>query len=458
MDTALPDGGDGDVLERQTVRRVARRLIPILMLAYFCSYLDRSNIGMAALTMNKELGFSPATFGFGAGLFSVGYIIAELPSTLILNKVGARRWIARIMMTWGLVSGLTAFVWNGQSFYGARLLLGLAEGGFYPGVVLYLTWWFPAHYRARMMALFQSASVISLIIGLPVSGLLLQLDGASGLRGWQWMLLLEALPSLVMAVVIWFMLTDHPAQAAWLRPEQRRWLTERLAGERAAREAVRTYSLRQALTSPVIWTLTIAYVGQNISQYGLILFMPQIVQGLGVPSHLIGLASAVPFLFALVTMLAWGWHSDAKGERTWHCASACLLCAFGMGVCIVVGPGHPVIMAAALVLAEIGQQSIALTFWAIPSALLTGRAAAGGIAMIQSVGQLGSWLGPSAFGWIKQASGSDSTALFCLAAAPALSALLIVAVGHDDRREGPRRSRSGAEGSVQATGAVQPAR
>ncbi len=445
METALPDGGDGEALERETVRRVARRLVPILMLAYFCSYLDRSNIGMAALTMNRELGVSPATFGFGAGLFSVGYIVAELPSTLILNKVGARRWIARIMMTWGLVSGLTAFVWNGQSFYGARLLLGMAEGGFYPGVVLFLTWWFPARYRARMMALFQSASVISLVIGLPVGGLLLQLDGASGLRGWQWLLLLEALPSLVMAVVVWCMLTDSPAQAAWLRPEQRRWLTERLAGERAARERVRTYSLRQALTSPVIWMLTLAYVGQNISQYGLILFMPQIVRGLGVPSGLIGLVSAVPFLFALVTMLAWGWHSDATDERTWHCASACLLCAVGMGVCIVVGPGHPVIMAAALVLAEIGQQSIALTFWAIPSSLLTGTAAAGGIAMIQSVGQLGSWLGPTAFGWIRQASGSDGTALFCLAAAPALSALLVVLVRHDDRRPGARR-RPGAVG------------
>jgi MFS transporter, ACS family, tartrate transporter len=427
-------------LERETVRRVARRLIPLLMLAYFCSYLDRSNISMAALTMNKQLSFSPATFGFGAGLFSIGYIMTEIPSTLILNSVGARRWIARIMMTWGLVSGLTAFVWDGNSFYGARFLLGMAEGGFYPGVVLYLTWWFPGRYRARMMALFQSASVISLVIGLPIGGLLLQLDGTQGLHGWQWLLLLEALPSLVMAVVIWLMLTDRPANAAWLRPDQRNWLTARLDAERAQREKVRTYSLRQVFTNPVIWMLTVAYVGQNISQYGLILFMPTIIQGLGVPSNMIGLVSAVPFLFALGAMLAWGWHSDAKGERIWHCATACLLCAAGMSVCILVGPKYPVVTAAALVLAEMGQQSIALTFWAIPSSMLTGAAAAAGIALIQSVGQLGAWLGPWAFGWIKQESGSNNVALFCLAAAPALSALLVVMVGHGRDKPSPGKT------------------
>ena len=445
MDVAPVAGHVESALERETVRRVARRLIPLLMLAYFCSYLDRSNISMAALTMNKQLGFSPATFGFGAGLFSIGYILTEIPSTLILNSVGARRWIARIMMTWGLVSGLTAFVWDGQSFYGARFLLGLAEGGFYPGVVIYLTWWFPGRYRARMMALFQSASVISLVIGLPIGGLLLQLDGRQGLHGWQWLLLLEALPSLVMAVVIWVMLTDRPADAAWLRPEQRQWLTGLLDRERAEREKVRTYSLRQAFTNPVIWMLTVAYVGQNISQYGLILFMPTIIQGLGVPSNMIGLVSAIPFLFALVTMIAWGWHSDAKGERTWHCATASLLCAAGMSVCILVGPNYPVVTAAALVLAEMGQQSIALTFWAIPSSMLTGAAAAGGIALIQSVGQLGSWLGPWAFGWIKQETGSNNLALLCLAAAPALSALLVILVGHGRERPPPgRREHSGA--------------
>jgi MFS transporter, ACS family, tartrate transporter len=437
MDATSAPATAADAIERQTVRRCAWRLTPVLMLAYFCSYLDRSNISMAALTMNQQLGFSASMFGFGAGLFSVGYIVAEIPSTLILNAVGARRWIARIMLTWGLVSGLTAFIWSDWSFYGARFFLGLAEGGFYPGVVLYLTWWFPSRYRARMMALFQSASVISLFIGLPIGGLLTQLDGRLGLHGWQWLLLIEAAPSVIMSVVILRFLTDRPAEATWLQPEQRVWLSERLATERAAREAVRKFSLREAFTSGKIWMLTIAYLGQNVSQYGLILFMPMIVQGLGVSSSMVGIVSAIPFLFAFVAMLLWGWHSDATGERRWHCAIACLTCAAGMAVCIVVGPNHPVIITVALILAEMGQQSIALTFWAIPSSILTGTAAAGGIAMIQSVGQLGAWLGPWAFGLIKQGTGSNNVALLCLAAAPALSAVLVVLVGHTEGRPGP---------------------
>jgi len=434
-------------IERATVRRVALRLMPLLMLAYFCSYLDRSNIGMAALTMNKAIGLSSAVFGFGAGLFSVGYILAEIPSTLILNSVGARRWIARILMTWGIISGLTAFVWNDWGFYAARILLGIAEGGFYPGIVLYLTWWFPSRYRTRMMALFQSASVISLFIGMPIGGLLMQLDGASGLHGWQWLFIVEALPSLVMAVVIWRKLTDRPADAVWLKPEQRAWLNETLVTERAQQEAIHKFSLREAFTHPKIWILTIAYLGQNVSQYGLVLFMPMIVQGLGVSPKMVGWVSAIPFLFAFVAMLLWGWHSDATGERIWHCAIACLVCAAGMAVCVFVGPGHPYVITAALILAEMGQQSIALTFWAIPSSLLTGTAAAGGIAMIQSVGQLGSWLGPWAFGFIRDASGSNSVALLCLAIAPMLSAVLVVLVGHNSRFDGPQR-RSNKEENI----------
>jgi MFS transporter, ACS family, tartrate transporter len=443
-----------DSIERDTVRRVAWRLIPLLMLTYFCAYLDRSNIAMAALTMNKHLGFSAAVFGFGAGLFSLGYIVAEIPSTLILNKVGARRWIARILVSWGIVSGLMAFVWSEWSFYGARVLLGLAEGGLYPGIVLFLTWWFPSAYRARMMALFQSASVISLFIGLPLGSILMQLDGAYGLSGWQWLLILEAIPSVVMGVVVWRFLTDRPADAAWLDVEQRTWLSQRLDAERARREAVHKFSLFEAFTNSKVWLLTLAYLGQNVSQYGLILFMPMIVKGLGVSSGMIGLVSAIPFAFAFVAMLLWGWHSDATGERTWHCVTACLLTAIGMAVCIIVGPGHPVITMSALILAEMGQQSIALTFWPIPSSLLTGVAAAGGIAMIQSVGQFGSLLGPWAFGLIHDASGSTDVALLCLATAPALSALLVILVKHDPRTERmpPNSDASKIAGSVQPVG------
>jgi cyanate permease len=264
----------------------------------------------------------------------------------------------------------------------------------------------------------------------------MQLDGALWLRGWQWLLIVEALPSVIMAFVIWRLLTDRPAEAAWLKPEQRTWLSERLATERAQRESIRKFSLGEVFTSRKVWILAIAYFGQNVSQYGLILFMPTIVQGLGVSSSMIGLVSAIPFLFAFVTMLLWGWHSDVTGERTWHCAVACLLCGAGMAVGIFVGPGYPAITMAALVLAEMGQQSIALTFWAIPSSLLSGTAAAGGIALIQSFGQLGSWLGPWAFGLVKDASGSNNFALFCLAAAPMISAALVVLIGHNRALEG----------------------
>lgn len=434
-------------IERDTVRRVAWRLLPLLMLAYFCAYLDRSNIGMAALTMNKELGLSAAVFGFGAGLFSLGYILTEIPSTLILNAIGARRWIARILVTWGIVSGLTAFVWSEWSFYGARIILGLAEGGLYPGVVLFFTWWFPGRYRARMMALFQSASVISLFVGLPVGSLLMKLDGSHGLSGWQWLLIIEAVPSVIVGIAIWHFLTDRPADATWLQPEQREWLTRTLDEERAKHEAVRKFSLVGAFTNSKVWLLTIAYLGQNVSQYGMILFMPMIVKGLGISSDMVGFVSAIPFAFAFVAMLAWGWHSDATGERTWHCVIACLLSATGMAVCILVGPGHPAITMAALILAQMGQQSIALTFWPIPSSFLTGVAAAGGIAMIQSMGQLGSLLGPWAFGLIKDASGSNNVALLCLAVAPAISALLILLVRHDPRLEGIKPDPDGASGS-----------
>src|ERR1700745_1174432 len=208
-------------LEHATIRQVTWRLMPVLMLGYFCAYLDRVNVGFAKLTMQNALGMTDAIFGFGAGVFFVGYFLAEIPSNLILNNVGARKWIARILLTWGIISALTAFVWNEWTFYAIRFLLGLAEAGFYPGIVLYLTWWFPSYYRSRMMGIFQSASVISLIIGPPVSAYLLQLDGFFGLQGWQWLFLIEALPPIIMCVITWMLLTDRPMEALWLRPEQR---------------------------------------------------------------------------------------------------------------------------------------------------------------------------------------------------------------------------------------------
>jgi ACS family tartrate transporter-like MFS transporter len=434
--TATPSAAAVEPLERETVHRVAWRLMPLLMLGYFCAYLDRVNVGFAGLTMNKALGFSAAVFGFGAGVFFVGYFLAELPSNLILAKVGARRWIARILLTWGIISGLTAFVWNDWSFYGIRFLLGIAEAGFYPGIVLYLTWWFPSYYRSRMMAFFQSASVISLIIGPPVSAWLLTLDGMFGLQGWQWLFLIEAVPPIIMCFVIWFLLTDRPIDAKWLRPEQRTWLQSRLDSEQTQREAVHSYELREALLNPRVWLLTLVYFGQNVSNYGLLIFLPQIVKSFGISTQMTGYVSALPFVFAAFAMIYWGFHSDRTGSRTAHVASACLLCAAGLAACIFIGTAHPVWMTVALILGIMGQQSIAPTFWPLPTAMLSGVAAAGGIALINSVGNLGGFLGPYMFGMIKDATGgSDLLALLAIAAAPVISAVVLIALGHDRRLE-----------------------
>ncbi len=421
-------------LERETMRRVAWRLVPLLMLGYFCAYLDRVNVGFAALIMNKALGFSPAVFGFGAGLFFVGYFLFELPSNLILARVGARRWMARILLTWGLISALNAFVWNIPTFYGVRFALGLAEAGFYPGVVLYLTWWFPSAYRSRMMALFQSASTISLIIGPALSGQLLRLDGWLGLGGWQWLFLLEATPPLVMAVVYYFLLTDRPGDAAWLRPDQRDWLNARIASEMAQREEIRRFELGDALRNARVWWLTAVYFGQNVANYGLLIFLPQIVRAFGVGYGMTGLISAVPFVFGVVSMIAGGWHSDRTGERTWHIAIACLVGAAGLAACSLFA-GSPWLMMAALVVGQLGQANIAPIFWSLPTAMLTGSAAAGGIALINSVGNLGGFAGPYAFGLVKQASGSDTLGLVVIAAPLVIAAIILIALGHDRRLE-----------------------
>ena len=424
-------------LERETVNRVVWRLMPLLMLGYFCAYLDRVNVGFAGLTMNKALGFSAAVFGFGGGVFFIGYFLAEIPSNLVLHKVGARKWIARILLTWGIISGLTAFIWNDWSFYGIRFLLGLAEAGFYPGIVLYLTWWFPSYYRSRMQAIFQSASVISLIIGPPVSAWLLgNMDGIWGLQGWQWMFLVEALPPIIMCFVIWFLLTDRPRDAKWLRPEQREWLQGRLDSEDSQREAVHRYDFWETMRHPRVWLLTLVYFGQNVANYGLLMFLPTIVKSFGVSTAATGWLSALPFVFAAVAMIYWGLRSDHSGNRALYVAAACALCAAGLAAAAFIGTGQPVWMMVAIILGVMGQQSIAPTFWPLPTAMLSGVAAAGGIALINSVGNLGGFLGPYMYGLIKDATGGHNMiAMLSLAAAPVVCTIVLLLLGHDRRLE-----------------------
>jgi MFS family permease len=423
-----------DPLERETIRRVAWRLIPLLGLSYFCAYLDRVNVGFAALTMNKALGFSSAVFGFGAGVLYISYIGAEIPSNLILAKIGARRWIARILFTWGIISGCMAFVWNDWSFYGIRFLLGLAEAGFMPGAVFYMTWWFPARYRARMLAIFLTAQTFSMIIGPIVSAWLLSLDGAFGLQGWQLLFVAEAIPALVMSVVVWTLLTDRPWEAAWLRPEQREWLQRELDAEVARSVAVHRYSLREALLSGRLWLLTLAFIGYSTGNATVALFLPQIVRALGVSIRTTGFIAALPYVFGLGAMLWWSVHSDRTGRRTGYAATVCLTTGVALAVSGLLGPGHPVLMIAAITVAVMSLQSFAPMFWPVPMAMLSGLAAAGGLGLINSVGNVSGLVGPWMFGLIKDATGgSDRLSLLVLSAAPLISAIILVALGRDQR-------------------------
>ena len=424
-----------DTLERDTIRRVTWRLIPILMFGYFCASLDRANVGMAATTMSPALHFSNAEFGFGAGIFFLGYLLAEIPSNLVLDRFGARLWLARIMITWGIIAGLTAVVWNAWSFYTIRFILGFAEAGFFPGVLIYITWWFPARYRSRMVAWFMSAGVMSQIFGPPIGGLLMRLHGALGVQGWQWLFIIEALPSIIAGFLILGLLTDRPRSAAWLSPEARDWLDRRLTTERTQQESVRKFTLRDALTNPKVWWLTFVAFGHQYANYGLVFFMPLIVKGLGVNRDWIGTVAAIPYLFGFAAMILWGYHSDRTGERVWHAASTMFVVAIAMVVCKFIGIAHPVWLMAVLCIAIMANQSFAPCYWSIPGTMLTGTAAAGGIAMINALGNLGGWVGPSVYGAVRDASGSTAIALLVLAIGPLISGIVLVLVGHDRRLE-----------------------
>jgi MFS family permease len=420
-------------LEDETMRRVTRRLIPLLMISYFAAYLDRVNVGFAALTMNKSLGFSAEIFGIGSGIFFVGYFLFEIPSNLIMEKAGARKWIARILLTWGLISGATAFVTGTWSFLGIRFLLGLAEAGFYPGIILYLTWWFPSSYRSRIIGLFMTAIPISIVTGSLVSGQIMRLGPWGGLQDWQWLFVLEAVPAIVLSIVVLVYLTDTPAQAKWLRPDQREWLAGRLAAERDQKESIRNYSLKETMRHPRVWLLTLVYFGQNVSGYGLVIFLPQIVRRFGVGVGMNGLISALPYAAAAVAMVLWGMHSDRTGERPLHTAAACFLNFAGLALCVLTN--DPILLMIAIILAQMGNSSIAPTFWSLPTAMLSGTAAAGGIALINAVGNLGGFLGPYMMGSIQDATGSFTIGLLAISMGALVASVVLLTLGHDRRLE-----------------------
>jgi MFS family permease len=414
-------------LERATMRRVARRLLPLLILCYFVAYLDRVNVGFAALTMNRALGFNAAVYGFGSGIFFLGYFIFEVPSNVLLSKIGARIWIARILITWGIISAGTAFIVGPVSFYSVRFALGIAEAGFFPGIILYLTWWFPSYYRSRIVGVFMAAIPISNIVGSLVSGVLLDLDGWLGMAGWQWLFIIEAVPAVVLGVVFWITMTDWPSQAHWLAPEQRDWLITRL---------------RQALLDRRVLLLSLVYFGGTFAGYGIVLFQPQIVHRLAEGFGMTGVINAIPYVFAAVTMVLWGRHSDHTGERSRHVAIAYLVSSVGLiATALMV---DPIMTMAMLVIAAMGQSSTGPTFWSLPTAMLSGTAAAGGIALINALGNLGGFFGPYLFGLIKDATGGSFTfGLVAIAMGPIISACVVLLLGHDRRLEHIPAARQG---------------
>jgi D-galactonate transporter len=429
MKTVVTGAAGMELLEQRTIAKVSARLVPFLIVCYFVAYLDRVNVSFAALTMNKDLGLSASAFGFGAGIFFLAYFLFEVPSNLFLERVGARKWIARIMFTWGLLSGGMAFIGGETSFYVVRVLLGIAEAGFFPGIIFYLTLWFPAVYRARIVGYFMAAIPLSTVIGAPVSGLLLALDGFLGLKGWQWLFVLEAAPALILSVVVFFYLTDRPADATWLQPDERAWLVARLEDERLQRETVRRYSVREALLNPKVLALSLVYFGAVATNYGLSFFLPQIVKAFGVSDFQAGLVAALPYIVGVVSIVFWGRRSDRKLERRFHLAFPLFVASAGIGISTALD--DPTMKMAALSVAGFGIFGCLPVFWTFPAAFLSGAAAAGGIALINSIGNLAGFAGPYAMGRIKDLTGSYTGGLLSLSAV-GLIAMVIVLALHTD--------------------------
>ena len=430
-----------DSLTQRASDKIARKLIPFLMLCYFVAYLDRVNVGFAALTMNKDLGFTAEMFGFGAGIFFFGYFIFEVPSNLLLEKFGARMWIARIMITWGVVSTAMAFIVGAKSFYAMRFLLGVAEAGFFPGIILYLTYWFTAAERARWVGLFMAAIPLSSVIGGPVSGLILDhLNGVLGLQGWQWLFIVEGIPSILVGFVVLGYLLDKPKDAPWLEPAERDALNAKLEAEARNREAARTYSLKDALTNPRVLALSLVYFGLVSGNYGLGYWLPTIVKGVATTmkldassgiamNTLVGYLVAVPYALAVIGMIWWTRRSDLAGERTWHVAGPAIV--GGLALAAAAYFTDPIWGAIAVTICAIATYAALPTFWALPTAFLTGTAAAGGIALINSIGNIGGFAGPYAMGWLRDATGSTTAGLLVLAGCYVLAGVITLIVGHD---------------------------
>jgi ACS family tartrate transporter-like MFS transporter len=413
------------LLEERVIRKIAWRLIPFLMLLYLIAFLDRINVGFAALTMNHDLGLTAQMFGLGSGIFFLGYFVFEVPSTVILHKVGARFWIGRIMITWGLVSIATAFIQGPISFCVLRFLLGLAEAGFFPGIILYISYWFPSNHRSVVTAMFMTAAPAAGLFGSPLSGALMELNGIMGLHGWQWLFLVEGIPALVLGLVTFWFLTDRPADATWLAADEREWLSKAILQEQAAIQDPRSRSVWRALMDWKILALSLAYFGTSAGLYTIGFWAPLIVKGLGFSVFHVGLLVAIPNLIAVVGMVLWSRNSDRTGERYWHAAIACLIGAIGMAVAAHAG-SSTILVITGLSLTAFGVSAAKPPLWSLPTMFFGGTAAAASIGLINSIGTLGGAVGPIMIGASNGAGGHFSRGLYLVGGTLIVSAVTIL--------------------------------
>ncbi|SAL01856.1 membrane protein [Caballeronia calidae] len=412
-------------VERRTIAKAATRLIPLIMLCYFTAYLDRTNAGIAALQMNKDIGLTASMFGFGSGLFFLLYFTMEVPSNLLMVRYGVRRWVARIMFTWGLVAGAMAFVKGPIGFYAIRALLGAAEAGFMPAIVYYLGQWFPAQYRARVLGALNVAGPVTFLIGAPISSALLGLDGLWGFRGWQWMFIVEAVPALILTGVVLKCLPDRPTAAKWLTSEESAWLTNRLAADdREIEENVRHYSVIQAILSMRVLLLGFVMFNVVVTVYSIGFFLPQIVQTFGLSDFKAGLISAIPFIAGSIGIPLIGWRSDIAKERYYHTAVPLLIAAAGLAVAAL-SPDLMIKMIAFSAVA-FGAYGCVSAFWTLPSTFMSGAAMATGIAVVNSIGALGGFAGLWIMGLLKDATGTFNGGLYFVAAMDVLAVVALM--------------------------------
>ncbi|MEO8937167.1 MAG: MFS transporter [Burkholderiaceae bacterium] len=419
--------------EEATYRKVAWRLIPLLLICYVVAYLDRVNVGFAKLQMLTDLKFSETMYGLGSGIFFIGYFIFEIPSNVILHRVGARVWIARIMISWGILSACMMFITTPTMFYVVRFLLGAAEAGFFPGIILYLTYWYPAHRRARMTALFMTAVAISGVIGGPLSGWILRdFGGVNGWAGWQWMFLIEGIPSVLMGIFVLFYLDDRITHAKWLSADEKMLLAKHIERDNVDKVDA---PIGKILTTGRVWLMGLIYFSFVMGLYGISFWLPTIIKQTGISDALtIGLLSAIPWAFAVVSMVLVARHADRTGERRWHIAIPGLLGAVGL-VLSVLWRDDTVLAMAALTLATAGILTTLPSFWSLPTAFLAGTGAAAGIALINSLGNLAGFVSPFAVGWLKDLTQSTNSGMYLLAGSLVVGAMLTLSVRLPATRE-----------------------